>query len=253
MFLKSSKKRVSGFTLVELLVVISIIALLLSILMPSLSKARESAKKVVCLSNLKSCMLVWNLYAGDNRDVIVPVNMPAASVGGVTQASEWFDLISKYIPGKNQGGGINLYRTTYPAKPPKTIFMCPSNPATFVYGTTAYATSYALNDRSGIMWSNGSVQYYPTKRISIVNPSGKIIFSDSRVMNGNSGGVRYKYTQSWSDPDVNSYYGIDFWVGRLHGKEGATFSWADGHATYEPRNKWNYSTTKANWWNLTGK
>jgi prepilin-type N-terminal cleavage/methylation domain-containing protein len=55
----------NGFTLVELLVVISIIALLLSILMPSLSKARDQARDVVCKSNLKQWGLYFNLYVND--------------------------------------------------------------------------------------------------------------------------------------------------------------------------------------------
>ena len=56
-----------GFTLVELLVVISIIALLLSILMPSLQKARDQAKKVVCCSNLGQLRLAWSMYLDDNK------------------------------------------------------------------------------------------------------------------------------------------------------------------------------------------
>ncbi|MBI9019368.1 MAG: type II secretion system protein [Phycisphaerae bacterium] len=58
----------SGFTLIELLVVISIIALLVSILMPALSKAREAAKGVVCLSNLKQWGLCFGQYSSDNND-----------------------------------------------------------------------------------------------------------------------------------------------------------------------------------------
>jgi prepilin-type N-terminal cleavage/methylation domain-containing protein len=54
-----------GFTLVELLVVISIIALLLSILMPSLGKARDQARDIVCKSNLKQWGLYINLYVND--------------------------------------------------------------------------------------------------------------------------------------------------------------------------------------------
>jgi len=56
----------SGFTLVELLVVIGIIALLLSILMPSLRKARSIAMRLACASNLKQISLAMNLYLNGN-------------------------------------------------------------------------------------------------------------------------------------------------------------------------------------------
>lgn len=58
----------SGFTLIELLVVISIIALLMAILLPSLRKAREQAKEVVCKSNLAGFGKGFMLYGNENRD-----------------------------------------------------------------------------------------------------------------------------------------------------------------------------------------
>lgn len=105
----------SAFTLVELLVVISIIALLLSILMPSLSRVREQARSIVCATNLRQCGLGIVLYAENNRGNTVPN----------------FILYSQYMPymirdnngdtPKNLG---YLYAQGY-LKEPK-LYYCPS-------------------------------------------------------------------------------------------------------------------------------
>ncbi len=60
--------RVKNFTLIELLVVIAIIAILAALLLPVLSKAREKARKIDCLSKLKQCGLSFTAYAEDNND-----------------------------------------------------------------------------------------------------------------------------------------------------------------------------------------
>ncbi|MFT3785379.1 MAG: prepilin-type N-terminal cleavage/methylation domain-containing protein [Tepidisphaeraceae bacterium] len=75
-----ARSRRSGFTLVELLVVIGIIALLISILLPSLSKARNQANLVKCGSNLRELGNALRLYATANRDAC-PIGFLAGGVG----------------------------------------------------------------------------------------------------------------------------------------------------------------------------
>jgi len=66
-------RRRHGFTLVELLVVIGIIAVLIALLLPSLNKARQQAKSVQCKANLRQIMQALQYYANDNGGAVVPV------------------------------------------------------------------------------------------------------------------------------------------------------------------------------------
>jgi prepilin-type N-terminal cleavage/methylation domain-containing protein len=77
-----------GFTLVELLVVIGIIALLISILIPVLGRARDQANKVKCMSNLRQVLLAFMGYANANRDMC-PFGSRSDNPGGVDLPEDW--------------------------------------------------------------------------------------------------------------------------------------------------------------------
>jgi prepilin-type N-terminal cleavage/methylation domain-containing protein len=66
-------RRTKGFTLIELLVVIAIIGILAAMVFPVFARARESARKAVCLSNVKNIALAIQMYLGDNNDTLPPM------------------------------------------------------------------------------------------------------------------------------------------------------------------------------------
>ena len=123
---QSSFQRKCSFTLIELLVVIAIIAILASMLLPALNKAREKAKAVQCLSNLKQLGTSVRLYAGDNAGFAPICN---DTVGTKMLWSETL-CAYKYVPGDQ----------TAPHK--SKVYHCPVMPE-----PTAKGRTYGLRRR----------------------------------------------------------------------------------------------------------
>jgi len=112
-----------GFTLIEVLVVVAIIALLVAVLLPSLSQAREQSRRVVCGSNMHQHLIVVMMYAHDNKGKF-PLNPSEClnSAGG----SWWIDtVVATYDPGRYPFD-LRLLLKRY-CGGQNEMFSCPSN------------------------------------------------------------------------------------------------------------------------------
>jgi prepilin-type N-terminal cleavage/methylation domain-containing protein len=124
-----------GFTLIELMVVVAIIAVLVAILLPSLGKARETAKRTQCSSNLRSIGMAGCVYLSENN-----FRFPNSSPVGSGNSSDWIAWQAARI---DQIGKVGLgpYLSVSPGN--YKVLICPSDSPS--QHASRYPLSYALN------------------------------------------------------------------------------------------------------------
>ncbi|MEA2734296.1 MAG: hypothetical protein QOE14_747 [Humisphaera sp.] len=113
--MRTPTSRHRAFTLVELLVVIGIIAILIGILLPTIARARESARRASCLSNLRQVGMAMRFYAYDNRDQV--------PLGYRSNTKQFNSMVFSKTAGKFVLFGW-LYNGGYMKVP--SVFFCPS-------------------------------------------------------------------------------------------------------------------------------
>ncbi len=223
---KRRKQVEKGFTLIELLVVIAVIAILMSILMPALSRAREQGKRGICLSNLKNLTLAWIMYADDNDDKIV--NGDSGEYGITSNGPYWVN--------KDWESGMTEYTkkqaimngALYPYTKTIKIYKCPTveRKSSIGYGQISkifrtYSVADSMNCKN---WDDMGAKIIK-RRTLIKDAANRMVFLDDggTCPSALGGWTVYPNKWQWWDPPPVR-----------HG-DGTMFSFADGHSDYH---KW---------------
>jgi prepilin-type N-terminal cleavage/methylation domain-containing protein/prepilin-type processing-associated H-X9-DG protein len=192
---RSHRNGRSGFTLIELLVVVAIISLLVSILLPSLQRAKDLAQRVVCMSNLRSLGMAFTFYLEDSRQLL-----PPGYVASIWRP--WYRYLDAH--------------TGYAENRQQSILICPTDQT-----LNSERVSYRTNFFYSRWYGSPPGGFYDHDDVN--EPEGKVA-----VAEGNSYYWMVYITPKASDTDP-LVGGVD----ERHA-DGANYLWMDWHVTWEP-------------------
>lgn len=190
--MKTIRRR--AFTLIELLVVIAIIALLIGILLPAIGRARDTAKGLVCATNVRSIGQAMILYANDWEGKYPP-NVNEARDENGNPGVYWYEerRIGAYLPdfGGNEAPGNTSISKTYGGE----VFVCPNHPD----GQRSYTMNYYAS--GGVTLLNADAvndytrqQYGLAKTANYTTGTGGIGFTDTSAREPSS---TFLLTEAW--------------------------------------------------------
>ncbi len=239
------RRKIKAFTLVELLVVISIIALLLAVLMPALGKAREQARRIVCANNLRTIGLGATMYAQESDDWHLPAYYEDTSIKlgpDESPAPLWFQnrLFVKLIDLKGRYNKEDLEGYQEKAMTLPKDFKCPSDRRTIAneglhieQGKVIQGVSYAMNMsniRGG--WKKDVV--FALKTFQVERPAEKIHFMDGQWFVVYATGAEYKRVWDVHGDKMGAW---EWDSASYRHNEGANIAFYDGHVEYWPKEK----------------
>jgi prepilin-type processing-associated H-X9-DG protein len=237
------RPRRAAFTLVELLVVISSIAVLLALLMPALAAARSQAHGLVCRSNVRQLVLANIGYATEHDDFYVPA---ARDLGDGPGRHRWHGVRKTLSePFDASKGPLAGYLADGQAKecPVRVDFVRSEDwSANFEQGCGGYGYNMAyLGSRlwdAALSGSQAFQQAYTrtTRATEVANPGQTLMFADAAMANNGTSLIEY----SFAEPPFAVFGGhvmTDFRMApSIHFRHGdvANAGWADGHAGAQP-------------------
>lgn len=240
-------KQRHGFTLTELLVVIAVIAVLASILLPTLARSKRRAQAVFCLNNTKQLTLAWMTYADDHEGRLA-YNLGASSTtllsGSTPMAMNWVDNVLNWELDPDNTNTAKLVDTglgPYTSKA-ANIYHCPADDVLSLRqeaaGWSERVRSYSMNAMIGNAgpFSPGAFNVSNTNYVQFFNistitrPAQIFVFLDEHPDSIDDGYfVNQAEIPEWHDLPASYHDG------------GASISFVDGHAEIH---HWRYARTR---------